>query len=416
MGAVCFDRTCDQGLYLPDSATHTRIAWTPNFVEFAARMLLAFAGESLGKAEALSIARRAFTFPVHWRELSPKRYQLELFHGPTGSCKDFGSQLLVQLLAATPCKKQRLVMLASYSDSAPAIAAAFSKQPEIQVIILYPKYEVPVTFQEELGSWGNHIQIFGVSGGLQQCQDMIDECAREPVIQENFTVTTVDDANIVWLLAQIISCSYGSLLSETLHRQPLNVIIPSGNAGYLVAACLVREMGYPVDEIIAAQSSNCPIVDYVTTGYMPKREPLHSIIPGMNVTQPANWPRLQALFPSWEDFIDHVQAYSASDEQVKDAIRECYVKHEMILSPQTALAYAGIPSLDADSRPWGITAVTNPAKYPSLIESVIQKLPVVAMSLKRQQLKPDSVIELSPEIDKLSTIILDLSAELEIAC
>lgn len=415
VGSVLSGRAADGGLYMPDIENHKSISWTPDFAEFAARMLLVFAGDSLGKAEALSLVRRALTFAIHWREFSKRRYQLELFHGPTGASKDFGAQLLAQLLAAIPCVKQRLVIVASNTESGPAIAAAFSKQPSIHVIILYPKKDVTEEYPHRLNCWGNNIKTLAVDGSLQCCREMIFACEKEKAIQDAFTVTCVDDANIVWLLAQITCCAYSSLLADTLHRQPLNLIIPTGNAGYLTAACITRQMGYPINEIVAAQNSNNPIEEFVSTGYMSKREKVATLIPVMDVTQPANWSRLLSLYPSWDDFIDDVQAFSVTDEEIKTAIRDCYEHNRLILSPQSAVAYNGLPSLSDDSRAWAITAVSHPSKSAQLLQSLIGKNYLKPEAFMGQQ-RFMEVLEIPADASHLTHAILGLCEQLEIAC
>jgi threonine synthase len=416
MQAFLSGRAADGGLYLPDMGEHKPVAWTPDFAEFAARMLLLFAGDSLGKAEALSLIRRAFTFPIRWREFSRRRYQLELFHGPTGSSKDFGAQLIAQLMAATPSHKPRLVMVASSGESAPALAAAFSKQPEIQVVILHPQDEVSLGYRQQLGCWGDNIKVVAVDGSLERCREMMVECEQAPGIQENFAVSCIDDANIVWLLAQITCCAYSSLLSETLHRQSMNIIIPAGNGGYLAAACIAREMGYPIEEIVAAQNANCPIVDYAATGYMAKRKRIPTMTTSMDIAHPGNWARLQALYPSWEVFTDHVEAYAVSDADTQSAIKAGFEDNQLMLSPHTAVAYAGMPSLTSDPRAWAVAAVTHPAQYASLIESITDKRPDIPAPLAEQQQRAAHVVEISADSDSLSRIVLDLCTHLEIAC
>jgi threonine synthase len=414
--AVLNERLSDGGLYMPSSKTHSLVSWTPDFAEFAARLLLPFFEPDLGRAETLSLVRRAFTFPVQWRELSRRRYQLELFHGPTGASADFGAELFAQLVSTIPTNKQRLIILATNGESGPAIAAAFSKQPDIQVVILYPKSEVSMIDKQQMGCFGNNIKILAVDGSFEQCEVMISKCLKNSTVKEQFSVTQLSDTNLIWLLTQMLCCAYASLLSDRLHRQPLNLIIPVGNAGHLTAACLARAIGYPIGEIRAAQNANHPIVDYVRTGYIWNKENVVTLTPSIDVTKPANFPRLNELFPSWEEFSDSISAFCATDTEIKKAITACYQEKNEILSPHTALAYSGLPSIDADLNAWAIMGVTHPAKFGQVTQGIIGTTAPTTDRLEEQWKMPAYAMQVSAELDLLSDIVLDFCLPMEIAC
>jgi threonine synthase len=415
--AVLQERASDCGLLLPDITNLSPIAWMPDFVEFAAQLLSPFTEPDLGKAETLSLVRRAFSFPVRWRELSKRRYQLELFHGPTGSLKDFGAQFLAQLIATVPTTKQRLVMVAVTGESGPAIGAAFSQQPDVQVVMLFPKNGVSAQQAHLLGSWGSNIQALAVDGSLEECQQMVPTCLQDPDIQDQFAITHASEVNIAWLLPQIAYYAYSSLLSERLHRQPMNVIIPTGNGGHLTAACLAKMIGYPIDTIVAAQNRNRPVVDYVATGFCLKKPVIKTLANEMDVSMPANFARLQALLPDWEDFIEHIQACSVTDYEIKDAIESCHKETNTILCPHAATAYASLPAVTSDPRAWTIAAIAHPIKYTKIIEPIIKQKIEPSASIAKQLKKPSVVSELPIDGHTLRQIVLDLQTEeIAVAC
>lgn len=369
--AVFAERALDGGLFLPDIDEITRVQWRPDFAEFAAQLLYPFVDSNLGRAEVLAIARRAFAFPIRWSELFRRRYQLELFHGPSASFKDYSAQFLAQLLAAVPTTKQRLVLLASSGESGAAIAAAFANQPQTQVVITYPKASVSPELAKQLNSKSSNIRAYAVDGSLQDCRAMVERCAAEKCIQSSYDVVNASEVNVIWLLPLLACYAYGSLLSERLHRQPINMIIPAGECENLAAACLVREMGYPIGDIIAAQNSNRCVVDYVATGCFRPKPSIETMVPSMDVAIPANFPRLCALFPSWEEFSNHVQAFSVTDEQIKQAVAECYQETGKVLCPFSAAAYVGLTAYLEDPRPWAIACISHPAKFSQVIEPII---------------------------------------------
>ena len=373
LDAVLAAGSVNAGLYMPDISGIKPIQWTPDFAEFSAQLLFPFMTPDLGRAETLSVVRRAFTFPVQWRELARRRYQLELFHGPTGSFRDFGAQLFTQIIGDVPTEKPRLILHASCGESGSALSSAFAKQRDTQLVLLYPKHAAPIYKVGQGEDTVNHVKEFSLGGSLVDCKKMIAECIESKEIQRQFNAMSMNNTHVIWLLSQMAYYAYSSLLSERLHRQAMNIIIPAGNCAHLTAACLVREMGYPIDEIVATQNANRPLVDYVATGCFRVKPLVNTIMPEMDINNPSSFLRLRSLYPSWEEFADSVQAFSATDEQVKKAILDCYKETGAPLCPRSAAAYSGLPPIESDSRAWTIAAAAHPAKFNHVIEPLIKQ-------------------------------------------
>lgn len=398
--AVLRERPAADALYMPSHFNHPVISWMPDFAEFAAQFLYPFVAPDLGRAETLALCRRAFTFPVQWRELSARRYQLELFHGPSGSFKDFSAQFLAQVLAVMPSDKTRLIAAAVLPDHGAALASAFHGIGDIQVALVFPKSEFTARQIHQIASFGDNIQAFAVDGSLQDCQRLVDDCLKSEAIQEQFAVTPVTDINIGWILPQVVYYAYNSLLSERLHREYMNIIIPTGDGVHLVAACWAKAMGYPINEIVVAQGEHAPIVDYLA--HIQKGR----VWSWEDDNLPNNLLRLQALFERETELVRQLQAYSVSDAAIKGAIAHCFAETGMALSPQTAVAYNGLPTTDVDPRAWTIAATAHPAKYNSYIEPVIGAQIPVPERLANQLNQPAQVTAISAEAEQLLSRLL----------
>lgn len=372
------------GLYLPETFDIRPVEWVADFADFAAKMLIPFTASSLGRAETLSLARRAFTFPVQWREISRRRYQLELFHGPSCSFKDFGAQFLAQVLAIIPSKKERLVVVATSGDTGSAVAAAFHQMPGVRVVILYPKGRVSERQAHQLSCWGDNISTLAVSGSFDECQALVKALFKEKDLNERYELTTANSINIGRLLPQMTYFAYTSLLCERLHRQPMNLIIPTGNCGHLTAACWARQLGYPIGKIVAAQNANHPLVDYVKVGYVDQKSSVDTIANAMDVASPSNFARLKALYPQWDHFSDSIEAYAVSDEEIKSNIAACFSQTGEALCPHTATAFSGLPSIESDDSPWTIAATAHPAKFETIVEPIIGESLILPDPLKEQ--------------------------------
>jgi threonine synthase len=173
-------------------------------------------------------------------------------------------------------------------------------------------------------------------------------------------------------------------------------------------------MGYPIEEIIAVQNSNCPIVDYIKSGYIWNKKRVTTLTPSMDILKPTGLPRLKALFPSWEELNENVHAFSATDVEIKREIARHYEKTKEILSPQTALACSAFSSVDLGV--WGIIGVTHPAKYAELTQSLIGATAPSSDRFAEQLSQPAHALQVSAELDSLSDIVLDFCVEMEIAC
>ena len=400
----------DGGLYLPKNMECSPVEWSGDYAEFAARLLAPFTAPDLGRVETLALTRRAFTFPVQWREISRRRYQLELFHGPSASFKDFGAQFLAQVIASIPAEKERLILVATSGDTGSAVAAAFHNQPNTQVVILYPKGRVSVRQAHQLSCWGGNIKTLAVAGSFDDCQALVKQCFKEKSIKDRFTLTTANSINIGRLLPQVVYFAYNSLLCDRLHKKPMNLIIPTGNCGHLTAACWAKKLGYPIGEIIAAQNANRPIVDYVSIGTISDSPSMETLANAMDVGSPSNFARLKALYPSWEEFCQNVQAYSLSDQEIKNNIKNCHDKTEVPICPHTATAYAGLPPLEEDDRPWTFVATADPAKFESIVEPIIGHELPLPVELEAQLKKPVQAIDVAAEINAVVYEVLGGSA------
>lgn len=403
--AVLRERPADDALYMPSHFNHPVISWMPDFAEFAAQFLYPFVAPDLGRAETLALCRRAFTFPVQWRELSPRRYQLELFHGPSGSFKDFSAQFLAQLLGMMHSDKRRLIISAVTPDYGAALAAAFHGMDNTQVVLVFPKQQFSTRQVHQIASQGGNILALAVDGGLDDCQRLVDACLQSEAVQEQFAVTPVTDANIGWILPQMVYYAYNSMLSERLHREYMNIIIPTGEGVHLVAACWAKAMGYPINEIVVAQGEQAPIVEYlfhIQKGHAWDWE---------SDNLPDNLPRLQALFERETELVKQLQAYSVSNAAIKGAIAHCYAEMGAALSPQTALAYKGLPTTDVDPRAWTIAATAHAAKYNDYIEPVIGAQIPVPESLANQLNQPAQVTAISAEPEQLLDRLLKREVE-----
>lgn len=358
----------DGGLYVPTKLPWHLVPYEMEYDQFIAQLLMPFVPSDLPLADW---CERAFSFPVSIRPFGDHHGILELFHGPSLSFKDFGARFLAQVMQHCPTEKPRLIMVATSGDTGSAVAAAFHQQPNVQVVILYPKGKVSARQAHQLSCWGDNITTLAVEGTFDDCQALVKQAFTAPDIQARFHLTTANSINIGRLLPQMGYYAYSSLQRYADTQQPINVIVPSGNLGNVTAAFWARALGYPIGNIVIAQNANASMVRYLDQGVYQPKASVETLANAMDVGAPSNFARLQKLYPTFTDFSQKVQAFDVSDVQIQQAIVSAYKTHGLRLCPHTATAYH-VWQHDVDNtQPWLIAATADPAKFESIVEPLL---------------------------------------------
>lgn len=399
----------DGGLFNPLLTSLPLVPWCGDYANFAAQVLMPFVEADLGRAETIAIARRAFSFPVQWNELCRRRYQLELFHGPSASHKDFGAQFLAELLLSlpNPAGKKQCVLVASSGDAGPAAASAFCNQPDVDVLIFYPDQRISHVQQQQLSGWGENVYAFAVEGDFYACEQLVKSCLMDPDFQAAYSLITANSINVARMLSEMVYFAYSSLLCDQLHKKKMNIIIPTGSGGQLTAAFWARQLGYPIGDIVSAQNQNHSLVDYVETGCFRERPVQPTIANVMDISKPANLVRMESLYSGWEELSENLSAYSVSDSAISRSITRCFQETGAILCPHAAAAYHGLPTLNEDDGPWAIVGISHPAKYNTVIQPLIGKTADWPSSLTRFQSQPVASDTITPDLGELKERIFN---------
>jgi len=391
----------DGGLFLPESFSHPKVAYDSDYPKFATNFLKAFVGDDLSTTELKKMCYKAFTFPVPMKQLSEKIHLLELFHGPSLSFKDFGAQFLSQILSYKALDKNRLILVATSGDTGAAVAASFFEKPKIRAVVLFPKGKVSPRQAKQLSCWGKNITTLRVRGNFDECQALVKEAFKQKKLHENFELTTANSINIGRLLPQAVYYAYSSLLYESNFGTTVNLIVPSGNLGNVTAAFWAKKMGYPIGQIVLAQNQNSPVSDYLESGQYQEHKSIQTLANAMDVGAPSNFTRIEALFPTWEEFKKNIQAYKVSDHNIIEGIKSCYKKYSEILCPHTAVGYYVLSKYLDPDKPWMIAATAHPSKFSEIIEPLINKKISVPQIFKEQLDRDEFVYDIERKMDDL---------------
>lgn len=234
-------------------------------------------------------------------------YYLELFHGKTIAFKDMALSILPHLLTTAAKKnnsdKEIVILTATSGDTGKAALAGFAGVPGTRIIVFYPKggvsrvQELQMVTQQEANT-----QVIGVKGNFDDCQSKVKELFNDAELKERmnkagFQFSSANSINIGRLVPQVAYYvyAYGKLLKEgrISEGEKINICVPTGNFGNILAAFYAKNMGLPVNKLICASNDNKVLYDFFKEGvYDKNREFILTDSPSMDILISSNLERL----------------------------------------------------------------------------------------------------------------------------
>ena len=417
----------DGGLYVPQewpttdpaqlaTAGQGELTSAPQLASLGARILEPFAADSRLAPALPDIATEAFSFDAPLVPLDPDpgatdaARVLELFHGPTAAFKDFGARFLAASLAHLRAAGERTltILVATSGDTGGAVAAAFHGRPGLEVVVLYPKGLVSPLQERQLTCWGGNVHSFAVRGTFDECQHLAKQALLDRELRARGDLSSANSINLGRLLPQVVYYAGASLTVWRSRGERVSFIIPSGNIGNALACVWARRLGLPIADIILAHNANRTVPEFLSSGVWRPRPSIATLANAMDVGDPSNMERLNALYPKLPELRGAVQAQAVEDAEIRQAIRRAFERFGRILCPHTATAfevYERLPRERRSGRPWVLVATAHPAKFPETIEPLIGRKIPVPDSLARLLARPTAVREIAPELAALRSAL-----------
>ncbi|MEM5498436.1 threonine synthase [Paraglaciecola mesophila] len=363
----------NQGLYFPTSLPKfddiDAILDMP-FVERSVEILSQLIGDEIPRDRLQGIVERAFAFEAPLAKVTDNVYSLELFHGPTLAFKDFGGRFMAQCLTEIAAGEKITILTATSGDTGAAVAHAFHGLDNINVVILFPKGKISPLQEKLFTTLGDNIHTVSIEDDFDACQQMVKSAFDDVEVREGLHLNSANSINISRLVAQV--CYYFEAVSQLSKEQRDDVVIsvPSGNFGNLTAGMIAKTMGLPVKHFVAATNLNDTVPRYLKTGEWDPKDTVATISNAMDVSQPNNWPRIEAIIE---------QGYLSREILSGDMIDEDYTQVAMrqlaqlgyVSEPHAAIAYKALLR-HMDEGDTGIFLGTaHPAKFRETVENVL---------------------------------------------
>ena len=304
-------------------------------------------------------------------------YYLELFHGATIAFKDMALSILPHLMT-TAARKNRIkneivILTATSGDTGKAALAGFADVPGTRIIVFYPKNGVsPIQEKQMVTQKGDNTLVVGIHGNFDDAQSGVkkifgDQELAEELNQAGFQFSSANSINIGRLVPQVVYYvyAYAKLLEsgELEEGEAMNVVVPTGNFGNILAAYYAKLMGVPIAKLICASNENKVLYDFFRTGEYDRNRPfILTTSPSMDILISSNLERLiyriagsdaaedvklmtslnqegkYRITDAMREQLKDFRGYYATEEECAGRIAEVYGDTGYVLDPHTAVA------------------------------------------------------------------------------
>ena len=313
--AILKGLTSDGGLFVPDSIPKLNVALEDltkmSYQEIAYAVMKEFLTD-FTEEELKTCINNAYDSKFDTEEIAVTKkvdgaYYLELFHGATIAFKDMALSILPHLLVTSArknnVKNEIVILTATSGDTGKAALAGFADVPGTKIIVFYPKSGVsPIQEKQMVTQKGDNTYVIGIKGNFDDAQTgvkkMFSNKELAKVMNDNgFQFSSANSINIGRLVPQVVYYvkAYADLLKQGALKagEPMNVVVPTGNFGNILASYYAKQMGIPIGKFVCASNKNKVLFDFFETGkYDRNREFYVTTSPSMDILISSNLERM----------------------------------------------------------------------------------------------------------------------------
>ena len=341
-------------------------------------------------------------------------WALELWHGPTCAFKDMALQMLPHLLSASLAKldeeKTACILVATSGDTGKAALEGFKDVARTKILVFYPKDGVSDIQQLQMVTQaGGNVGVCAVVGNFDDAQAGVkrifsDRALADTLAQRGYFLSSANSINWGRVLPQIvyyISAYCDLLQSEQIASgQEINVCVPTGNFGNILAGYYARQMGVPIKTLICASNQNNVLTDFIRTGIYDRNRPFyHTTSPSMDILVSSNLERLIFELSGREDGLvrgymeqladsgryqvsaqlhkkiqELFAAGCCDDGQASRTIERVWRQFDYLIDPHTAVAFHVLEEYRAstgDDTPAVVVSTASPFKFCTSVLSAL---------------------------------------------
>ena len=345
---------------------------------------------------------------------------LELWHGPTSAFKDMALQCLPRFFSASAkllrergkLDHEFMILVATSGDTGKAALEGFRDVEGVSIGVMYPEGGVSDIQHKQMATQrGNNVQVWAVRGNFDDCQTgakntFNDEAfAAKLAKEQGVALSSANSINWGRLLPQVVYyvSAYGQLVKEGKVEagKPIDVCVPTGNFGNILAAWYAKKMGTPIETLLCASNTNRVLTDFINTGTydISTREFVLTPSPSMDILVSSNLERQlfeltgrnpQAIAGWMQDLREKkcfqvdketfaavrstFRADAVEDQECLDTIKAVFEEHGYLLDPHTAVAYKVAENLRGEN-PVLVASTAHWAKFGNNVYRALHGIP-----------------------------------------
>ena len=405
------------GLFVPDSFPSVTLdeiqalsqkSYTERAKFILSRYLTDFTEEELDNCVSSAYTAEKFETnaiaPVY--KLNDSVYFLELWHGPTCAFKDMALQILPHFMTVSRKKTNEtgeiVILVATSGDTGKAALEGFKDVNGTRIIVFYPDNGVSeIQKLQMITQEGNNVSVAAVKGNFDDAQSGVKKIFTDAdyenlLARNHFKLSSANSINWGRLVPQIVYyfSAYADMRAggEIKCGEKINIVVPTGNFGNILAAYYASRMGLPVNKFICASNENNVLTDFISTGVYNKNRDFHTTIsPSMDILISSNLERFlyeltdkdDKLVAEWMKALNTGGVYEVSadvkerlqknfragysnDAETMAAIKKCYDEYDYVIDTHTAVAksvYDKYAAETGDTTKTVIASTASPFKF-----------------------------------------------------
>ena len=411
----------DGGLFVPTEIPKldvpveklAQMTYQETAYEVMSRFLTDFTEDELKNCIANAYDEKFDTKEIAPLHEADGEYFLELFHGATIAFKDMALSILPHLMTTAARKNQVsndiVILTATSGDTGKAALAGFADVPGTKIIVFYPKHGVsPIQEKQMVTQKGDNTYVVGITGNFDDAQTAVKKMFNDRELsaelnEAGFQFSSANSINIGRLVPQIVYYvyAYSRLVGNGTVKagEKINVVVPTGNFGNILAAYYAKNMGLPIAKLICASNENKVLFDFFKTGeYDKNRDFILTSSPSMDILISSNLERLiykiagnsseknselmndlatkgkYTITDEMKAELDDFYGNYATEEETAKVIKDTYEKTGYVMDTHTAVAASTYKKYVAETNDDAITVIASTASPFKFARSVMDAI------------------------------------------
>ncbi len=437
----------DGGLYVPEeypllSAGDIDDLRSCTYAEVAFSVIQRFVGSAIPSDDLKRLIETTYTAEVFQSDeitpiepILPGIWLQDLSQGPSLAFKDLAMQFLGHVMDYELARQDRHLRIlgASSGDTVSAAEEAMRGKSRVSVIMLTPKTGMSAFQKAQAGSiLDDNIYNISVPGPFDTCQDIVKEINRDAEFKRRYAIGAVNSINWGRITAQIVYYVWSVIQFLNNGHSQVDVVVPSGNFGNVLAGYMAKRMGLPIRRLIVSTNENTVLNQFFQTGIYQQQDVIVTSSPSMDISKASNIERyffdvlerdpsrlaelmnefdttkridLSAYLTAIQNK-DEFSSGSATHQDRLEMIKRVYAASKRVIDPHTAAGVKTAIDQQIDECPMICMETAKPAKFEATVQEALGFVPDRPAAYKGLEQKEQRFYDCDDKADNIKSFIV----------